>query len=178
MIYFTIIGQIKGYQLGNSELYCIPQNLSTLHVTIRSFILFVFPFLLVAITVVKTKKLQSTLIAPENNPLRSKLSKEIKLILLLSGGSVLCATPSLLAVITLNVVYPVGYIGENSVLMTLMRLLVYLATIGSSVLNPIVQFLLDKDLLVGLWKIMGETAYFSWQVEIQQMMIRNNQSEP
>ena len=177
VIYFTVLGQIVGYQLGNSELYCKTIDQSTLHETIRYFILYIFPFLLITIIVIKTKKLQSTLIAPENNPLRAKLSKEIKLIVLLSGGSVLCAIPSVLAVVTFNAIYPVGYTGKSTILMTLMRLLVYLAAIGSSVMNSLVQFLLDKDVYVGLLKIMGRTAYFSWQVEMLEIM-KKNKSEP
>ena len=122
----------------------------------------------------RIKALQSACTVPQVRKPEKKVSKAIKLIFLWSGSSLLCSAPAVIAWLPINMIYPIGNREESFVLVTSIRLLACLATAGSSALNSPIQFLVQKDLFVGVLKLMGKTAYFSWQKEVLEMMNTKN----
>lgn len=102
------------------------------------------------------------------NPDGSIARKAIKLIILVSGSQLLTFIPGFWGRFVILRVWSEQELeaGVNVPALTMVRLMCMAMSVISATCNPICQFVIEKDLFVGLRKMLGQNVYFLWQREI------------
>ena len=165
IIYFVTVGVISGHTYKTSELSCPGKNVNTLHLFVRLAVSFGIPTVIIVSVLIMIKKVQSCALAPEAGHFRESIRRTVRLILLLSGSTIVALLPITAAYITILRYFPSRQESE-SVVISLRNLTLILCLLSPS-LNPVIQFILEKDMYVGALRLFGRTAFFSWQREMQ-----------
>ena len=131
------------------------------------FFLFIFPGMVIICIAVIKLVIFVRRFAP-NSAEAIDAKKAIKLILLLSGALFITYIPSYVIRMAILQVWTWDELdsGVNIPAFIAVRCTSFILSFMSSASNPIIQFYVEKDLWVGLRKIMGWKAYFANQVDM------------
>jgi hypothetical protein len=101
------------------------------------------------------------------------VKKHFKLVILVSGALWFTYIPSWLIRVVLNQFYHTDYINspDGHTIFTILRLNSLLISYVSSSMNPCFLYFIEKDLFVGLQRILGRKVDFEWQRQIKEDII-------
>ena len=164
LLYFLINGHIKGHQYKFTELSCLPKRPNNLHLALRILIIILLPAIIILFVLIKTKGLHSSQMTQQQQVenITKKSFKSFKLILLVSSSFIISIFPLYILRVTI-----VRITEKATDIVILMRLSIITLLVVSSALNPLIQLIVDKDLFVGVLKLIGKKADFSWQREMK-----------
>ena len=164
LLYFLIIGQVQKRQYDFTELTCPAKRPGKIHLALRICMLFVLPAVVIALVLIKTTRLHTAQMV-QQQLVKSMVTKSFKLILLLSSSFIITTFP--LYILRMIIV---GIVQKGTYLVILMRISVITMLLLSSALNPLIQFFIETDLFVGVLKLLGKNADFSWQREMKKVV--------
>ena len=160
-VYFLVYGYLYGYVYEVSILSC-PVGKPLVKQILLNMCLFVLtPAVIIGFVCVKTQK---SIKVFSEQALNINIRKSIRLILLVSHSLILTSLPAFLYRLV-TIAFPINI--DRRSMLTLGQITFVIMFALSPALNPAIQFFTDADLFIGLLKLFGKNADFSWQREVK-----------